>query len=134
MNLFLLDTSALLVHFRNETGAARVQAILEDGTAEVLIAAPSVAELALRIAELGAKTTEARAIALEYADLASKVIAVDSALAIRAFELGSASAKCLPLVDALIASAACLHEATLVHRDPHFGAIPMDLLRQELLA
>ncbi len=134
MSLYLLDTSALLVHFRNEAGAARVQSILEDGGAEVLIASPSVAELARRVAGLGAETTEARAVALEYAGLVSQVIAIDTALAIRAFELGSAAAQRLPLVDALIASAASLHEATLVHRDPHFRTIPVDLLEQEFLA
>ncbi|MFZ4614839.1 MAG: type II toxin-antitoxin system VapC family toxin [Rectinemataceae bacterium] len=133
MSLFLLDTSALLAHFRNEAGAARVQAILEDEGAELLIAAVSVTELARRVAELGAGTMEARAVALEYAALADRVISVDAALSIRAFELGAASAKRIPFVDALIASAACLHDAILVHRDLHFGSIPMELLRQEFL-
>jgi hypothetical protein len=74
-----------------------------------------------------------RVVALEYAALADRVISVDTALSIRAFELGSASTKRLPLIVALIASAACLHDAILIHRDPHFGSIPTELLRQELL-
>jgi predicted nucleic acid-binding protein len=133
MTRFLLDTSALLAHFRKEPGAVRIQAVLEDGAAEVLIASPSVAELARKVAELGAETTEARAVALEYASLVGQVIEVDTALAIRAFELGALSKRRLPLVDALIAAAASLQDATLLHRDPHFGAIPGDLLRQESL-
>jgi hypothetical protein len=31
------------------------------------------------------------------------------------------------------AAAASLHETTLVHSDPHFQAIPMDWLKQEML-
>jgi predicted nucleic acid-binding protein len=36
-------------------------------------------------------------------------------------------------MDVLIAATASLGNATLVHRDPHFVAIPSSLLKQEVL-
>ena len=129
----LLDTTALLAHFRNESGAMRVQAILDDRNPDVLISAISIAELARRLLTLGATQVDARSIALEYATLADLVVPVDAAIAVRAFELGSACASRLPLADALIAACANVHEATLIHRDPHFDGIPDGLLAKEKL-
>jgi predicted nucleic acid-binding protein len=36
-------------------------------------------------------------------------------------------------MDTLIAATAILRAATLVHRDPHFTAIPPSMLKQEML-
>ncbi len=127
----LLDTTALLAHYRNESGAGQVQAILDDREQEVLISAISITEFARRLEALGAPLAEARSTALEYAGLADMVVPVDAAIAIRAFELGSASTNRLPLADAMIAACAGVHEAVLVHRDPHFDGIPEGLLRKE---
>lgn len=124
----LLDTTALLAHFRNEPGAEQVQAILDDQDQEVLISSISITEFARRLDALGASLTDARSIALEYAGLADLVVPVDAAIAVRAFELGSACTGRLPLADALIAACAGVHEAVLVHRDPHFDGIPDDFL------
>jgi predicted nucleic acid-binding protein len=129
----LLDTTALLAHFMNEPGAAQVQAILDDRNQDVLISAVSITEFARRLEALDAPLAEARAIALDYAGLADLVVPVDAAVAIRAFELGSACTARLPLADALIAACAGVHEAVLVHRDPHFDGIPDSLLAQENL-
>ncbi len=129
----LLDTTALLAHFRNEPGAEQVQAILDDRNQDILISAVSITEFARRLEALGAPLAEARTIALEYAGLADMVVPVDTAIAIRAFELGSACATRLPLADALIAACAGVHEAVLVHRDPHFDGISEDQLTKEKL-
>ena len=56
MSVILLDTSALLAHYRGEPGAARVQELLEDEEVEITISSVSVTELARRIADLGADT------------------------------------------------------------------------------
>jgi len=130
---YLLDTSALLAHHRNEPGAARVQVLFEDSDAEIHIAAPSVAEMARRLLALGADTMTARTVALEYAGLATSILPVDTAVSIRAFELGSISKTRLPLVDALIAATAALIGATLVHRNPHFDGLPSELVPSETL-
>jgi predicted nucleic acid-binding protein len=36
----------------------------------------------------------------------------------------------LPTIDSLIAATAALLDLTLVHRDPHLGAIPQHLIQQ----
>ena len=51
---FLLDTSALLAHSRQEPGWARVQALFEVGDSEILAASVSLTEFARRLRELGA--------------------------------------------------------------------------------
>jgi predicted nucleic acid-binding protein len=130
---FLLDTTALLAHFRNEPGAGQVQSILDDSNREVLISAVSITEFARRLEALGASLTDSRSITLEYASLASRVVQVDTAIAIRAFELGSACTARLPLADALIAACSSIHEAVLVHRDPHFDHVPDSLLAKAWL-
>jgi predicted nucleic acid-binding protein len=129
----LFDTTALLAHFRNESGATQVQAILDDQDKDVLISAVSVIEFARRLQALGVPLADARTTALEYAGLADMVVPVDTAIAIRAFELGSACTTRLPLADALIAACAGVHEAILVHRDPHFEGIPDGLLEKQNL-
>ena len=54
MARYLLDTSAVLAHFRNEAGAVRVQQLIEEEGSEILIATPSLLELRRRLKELAA--------------------------------------------------------------------------------
>jgi len=131
MSTFVLDTSALLAHYREEPGYALVQRILEDETAEISIVAVSIAEMARKLVNLGADIDSARSVALAYANLATSIVPIDTALSVRAFELGYACTSRIPLVDAFIAAGASLIDATLIHRDAHFNEIPGDLLKQE---
>ncbi len=132
-NRFLLDTTALLAHYRQETGDVMVHELLVDDGNDILICAFSITEMAWRLQALGAIAEDARKVALEYAGLATEVIGVDMALALRAFEIGNVSTERLPLVDAIIASAALLNNAVLVHRDRHFSLLSTDLLPQLFL-
>jgi predicted nucleic acid-binding protein len=104
--LFLLDTSALLAHSRQEPGWVRVQALFEDGESEVLAASVSLAEFARRLRELGATAEEARRMVEDYQELLDEIVAVDARVALTAFDIGCEVAERLPLVDALIAAAA----------------------------
>ena len=124
----LLDTSAMLLHYFREPGGDRVQDLLAGDANRILIASICITELARRLAALGRGVDEARSTSLSYASLAEQVIPVDTAVAVRAFELSSVARQRLPLVDALIAACASVADATLVHRDAHFRAIPADLL------
>lgn len=133
MSAAVLDTTALLAHYRGEPGAEKVQAVLEDGDRDVYLSALSVAEFARRLVALGAAPADARTAALDYAGLAKETVAVDVAVAVRAFELGGSGAGRLPLADALIAATASILQAVLVHRDAHFDAVPPALLRTEKL-
>ena len=129
MNL-LLDTSALLIHFFKERGGDRVQDLLADESNEILIASVSITEFSRRLAAMGFGVDEARSRSLAYASLSERVIPVDTAAAVRAFELSSLGRGRIPLADALIAACASLGSAVLVHRDAHFRAIPEDLLQR----
>lgn len=101
----------------------------EDG-AEVVIASVTLSEFARRMRELGASETEIRIVLADYQMLFSVVVPVDSAVAWAAFELGCRTPERLPLVDALIAAAARLRGACLVHRDEHMAAIPAERVQQ----
>ena len=126
----LLDTSAILLHFFREPGGERVQELLADDSNEILISPVCITEFARRLAVMQYGTDEARSRSLAYAELAERVVPVDTAVAVRAFELSSLSRERIPLADALIAACASLSGATLVHRDAHFSAIPEDLLQR----
>jgi predicted nucleic acid-binding protein len=127
---FLLDTSALLLHCFKTPGADRIHRIISDETNSILVASVSITELGRRLIAAGCDPMEARSSALSYAALCERVVPVDAPVSIRALELGVASHARIPLVDALIAACASTCDATLVHRDDHFLAIPADLLRQ----
>ena len=132
--LYLLDTSALIAHYRQEAGWERVQAIFDDGSADVIIASVTLPEFARRLRDLGAGSAEIRQTLADYKLLFSDIVAVDAAVAMAAFEIGYRTPHRLPLVDALIAAAAQVREACLVHRDHHMTAIPAEIVSQLRLA
>lgn len=128
--IYRLDTSALLAHYRQESGWEAVQEIFADGGAQILIASVTIAELARRMRELGAGEPDIRETLTDYRVLFSEVIAVDDAIAWAAFQIGCRTSTRLPLIDALIAASAQARGACLVHRDAHLAAIPADLVDQ----
>lgn len=128
--VYLLDTSALVAHYRQEAGWEQVQAIFDDGGATVIVASVTLAEFARRVHDLGASHAETRQTLADYRMLFSDIVAVDAAVAIAAFEIGCRTPHRLPLVDALIAAAAHIREACLVHRDRHMTDIPAELISQ----
>ena len=69
----LLDTSALLAHYRNEEGAERVQELFEDDHEEILIASVSIPEFARRLRELGVGDAEISRVMADYRQLAGMV-------------------------------------------------------------
>jgi predicted nucleic acid-binding protein len=128
---FLLDTSALLAHFRRrEPGWARVQSLFEEENIEILAASVSLTEFARRLREYGATADEAHQTVRDYQELLSEVVAVDGRVALTAFDIGCETPERLPLADALIAAAARERGACLVHRDRHMTPIPENLVEQ----
>jgi predicted nucleic acid-binding protein len=132
--LYLLDTSALIAHYRQEAGWERVQAIFDDGSAGVIVASVTLAEFARRLHDLGSSSAEIRQTLADYQMLFSDIVAVDVAVAITAYEIAYRTPHRLPLVDALIAAAAQVRGACLVHRDRHMTDIPLEIVRQLPLA
>ena len=128
---YLLDTSALLAHYRMETGWHDVQALFEEDGTELMIASLTLTEFGRRLRELNATEDEIEQVLSEYQFLFSEVVPVDAAIARAAFVIGCRTARRLPLADALIAAAARARDAILVHRDEHMRPIPSELVRQK---
>ena len=127
---FLLDTSALIAHNRQEPGWARVQGLFEEVGSQVLAASVSITEFARRLRELGASEDEARRTVEDYLELLDEIVPIDDRVAFAAFDIGCALVERLPLADALIAAAARERGACLVHRDHHMKPIPSSVLEQ----
>jgi predicted nucleic acid-binding protein len=128
----VLDTSALLAHAFMEPGWERVQAILHDSQAILGLSAAVLFELQNRLQAEGVLDRHPTVVA-EYEALFDIFIPVDNAVANAAFRLKRDTPQRLPAIDALIAACAVVHDATLIHRDPHVAQIPAKLLRQEML-
>jgi predicted nucleic acid-binding protein len=127
---YLLDTSAILVHYRKELGWERVQALFAAPEAEMLVASVTLTEFGRRLRDLGATEEDAVAAVADYLLLFSEVVVIDAAVANTAFLLGCRAAQRVPLVDALIAAAAHIRSSVLVHRDAHMRSISVDLVEQ----
>jgi len=131
--IFLLDTSALLAHHRDEVGSDRVQALFDDQDCRILISSISLTEFGRRILALGSTSKEVEKTLDDYRLLFHGIVAVDEKVALKAFQIGGLCSERIPLVDSLIAAAASINEATLVHRDGHFESIPLKILKKEKL-
>ena len=128
---YLLDTSAVLAHYRREKGWESVQAIFESEDAEIFIASVTLTELGRRLRDLGASQEQAEEIIASYQLLSSEVASIDVTVADRATAFVYLMPQRLPLVDTLIAAVAQHVEAVLVHRDKHMRQIPSALLQQQ---
>lgn len=128
----LLDSSAVLALYFGEPGAERVRAILSAERTPVALCALTAVELWSRLRAEGAEHAFDE-VWRTIDELVSEVLPISLAVVFRSIELRRAATARLPHIDALIAATAAEHDAVLVHRDPHFAAIPTDLLRQEQL-
>jgi len=131
---FLLDTSALLAHHRQEAGWAEVHTLLQRDDVELLVCAVSLTEFGRRMLDLGATADEVDVLLAAYETLFDAVIDVDAEMARAAFFIGCDTPQRLPLVDAVIAAAAQARSAVLVHRDAHMRPIPSTIVQQLPLA
>ena len=126
----LLDTSALLAHYRGEGGGERVQALFAAEDEEVLMASVSIPELARRLRDLGMEEAQVSRVVADYSQIVDEIVALDVAVAEASDEIARRTPSRLPLIDALIAACARVRSARLVHRDAHMRGIPADLLAQ----
>ena len=129
----LLDTSAVLAHYLAEPGAARVQSLFEDDAVVAGASILSLYEFELRLHQLGVDTATRATELNRYRALLNEVVDVDEAVRGEAIRLRTGATAHVAAMDVLIAATASLRNATLVHRDPHFAAIPAPLLKQEVL-
>lgn len=128
-----LDTSALLAHYLAEPGAERVQALFEDEAVVPGVSILSLYEFEWRLHQLGVNAANRTTELNHYRALLNEVVVVDEAVRSEAIRLRTSATAHVAAMDILIAATASLKSATLVHRDPHFAAIPGSLLKQEVL-
>ncbi len=129
----LLDTSALLAHYLGEPGAARVQALFEDTAVVAGTSILALFEFELRLHQLGMDIPKRATELNRYRALLSEVVDVDEAIRSEAVRLRTSVTARASAMDTLIAATASVRGAMLVHRDPHFTAIPASVLKQEML-
>jgi len=127
---YLLDTSTLIAHFRDEEGAEKLQDLFDSKDAQLLVASVSLPEFARRLRELGMSEQESLHVLDQYLLVLEEVVPVDGPVARDAFEILCKSSERLPLIDSLIAAAARSADAILIHRDRHMRAIPASMLTQ----
>ncbi len=127
----LLDTSAFLAYYFGEPGMDRVRTLLANPEFSVGLCVVSATEF------WGSLKAENQESAFENEWAACRelfvLVDVDEPAALKAAELRNAASARLPTVDSLIAACAANSQSVLVHRDPHFEAIPANLLKQEVL-
>lgn len=123
----LLDTSALLAHYRGEQGSETVQRLF-DGEGPLLLCSVSLPEFGRRLRTLGEPEDSVAETLASYRLLFDSVVSVDEELASQSFHLICSLPERLPLVDAFIATAARSSSARLVHRDKHMRRIPTEVL------
>lgn len=125
---FLLDTSALLTFIEGEEGAERVEAILR--TTQSLIPWTALMEVRyITERERGSAEADQRYALLRALD-AELLWSVDERVLLRAAHF-KASYR-LSFADAIIAAYAVLADAVLVHKDPEYEALAVDV-QQEML-
>ena len=127
--MYLLDSSAWLVHLFDEPGVDQINQMFDDSRAQINISVLSILEIFVKLKSLGqdARLPEVWG---KYKLLFNRVIPVDLEIAQKAVDLRSAPSNRLPTVDALIVATALVNKLTVVHRDTHIGAVPSSLLRQ----
>ena len=123
---YLFDTSALLAHYREEPGWDQVEDLLK--TEAVTVCVVSWLEFRIRLAEMTADQAEASEASAIYESLWSRMLPVDRLSVQAAWALRRAVRERIPLADCLIAGCAKRHNVTLVHRDVHLAAIPLNML------
>jgi len=127
----LFDTSAFLIYFFGEPGAEKLARLLGNEDSSAGLCAITATEF---WASLKAEKCESSFLPeWKACRPLFELVSVDESVALRAAELRAAASERLPTVDSLIAACASLHDAVLVHRDPHFQSLPATLLRQEYI-
>ncbi len=125
----LLDSSALLTHYFEERGSTKVRQLFETEDTPILLSILSVSEFWSRLKSAGCEADFEKEWQLQQ-ELFDRILPVDAAVTQRAIAIRCATPARLPMVVALIAATASIHDAVLVHRDPHFREIPSSFLRQ----
>jgi len=127
---WLLDSTALLAFVLDEAEAERVESLISDQPGEAAVSFATWVEVHGRLKALGlseedieAQMTDARALPLA-------TLWPDERILQRMLEIKAAGY--FPFADTLIAATAQGNDLTLVHKDPHFAALPGSIRQLDL--
>ena len=129
----VLDTSAALAGILGEPGAERVRAILTDPGLSVGVSVLTLYEIYTTSLHRTGSEESARETVNDLREAVSEILPVTESVLEVAFALRRRSAARIALADLLIAATAAQQGAVLVHRDPHFAALPPSKPDQEHL-
>lgn len=128
----VLDTSAWIALLLREPGSQLVESVLADPDHYVGISALTLVELHARLRAID-RMEEFTDMVESYRPLFAEILPMDQHVALRANTLRDVARKRIPAIDSMIAATAAVHDAVLVHRDPHFQSIPETQVRQLVL-
>jgi predicted nucleic acid-binding protein len=129
----LLDTSAWIAHLQREAGWDVVSKILADSETQVGVSALSLVELHAQMRS-NDREDKFAGVVEDYRELFSQIAPLNETVALLAVSLRQSASSRIPAIDAMIAATAAHHRAILVHRDPHFLALPDEEVNQQYLA
>ena len=129
----LFDTSAALAMLLAESGGERVAAILDDPVNVVGISALTLFEVDTAVLHRTGSQEVADRMVAELRQGVAEVVPVSESMVDLARQLRHEATARVATVDALIAATAAYRGAILVHRDPHFAALPVGRPMQEML-
>jgi len=129
----VLDSSAILANIFGEPGSNRVNALINDANIEVGVSVLTLFEVYTTVLHRVGSDALARQAVANLKAAMSEVAPLNDAVVELAMDLRRSATSRIATVDCLIASTAAHHGAILVHRDPHFGALPNGKPAQEVL-
>lgn len=130
---YLLDSSAALADIFGEPGTDRVRQLVDDPLTVVGISVLTLYEAYTAVLHrTGSEEQSREAVAILRAAM-HEVVPVTEEIVDLAMELRQAATARIATADCIIGATAAYHGATLVHRDPHFAALPAGRLAQETL-
>lgn len=129
----LFDTSAILAQYFDESGADRVQDLLSDPGVRSGVSVVTLYEIYTAVLHRSGSDAIATEAVQAVREAVGEIAQVSEAVLAQAFDLRRSSSARIALADVLIAATADSLHATLVHRDPHFDALPPQRPKREKL-
>jgi predicted nucleic acid-binding protein len=126
----LLDTSALLAHYRKQSGWKEVNRLLADEALAPAVCVVSIAELGVLLRQLGLPEGARAQTLRDYLAIMTTALPVTESVASTALDIRLGSPVWLPTTDALVVAMAREERAVLVHRNQRMADLARDVVAQ----
>lgn len=127
---WLLDSTALLAFLLDETEAEQVESLIYDRPGEAAVSFATWLEVHGRLKALGLSQEDTEAQMSDARALPLATLWPDERILQGMLEIKAGGY--FPFADTLIAATAHAHGLTLVHKDPHFSALPASIRQLDL--